>query len=133
MMSVELVRDSPEGDASRVAAQIVTGIGFLGAGAILRTGAGVRGLTTAATIWVNAAIGMAVGGGEYALAIAATAATLLALTALTPLDRHLDARDERRRAARRADRFANGVSSPAERPSGDRSEDGPSPPRPRRP
>ena len=66
-------------DPSRVASAIVTGIGFLGAGAILRTGRNIQGLTTAATIWVNAAIGMAVGTGAYGLGIAATAMTLVVL------------------------------------------------------
>ena len=69
-------------DPSRVAAQIVTGIGFLGAGAIIRDGLSVRGLTTAATLWVVAAIGMACGAGYY---WPATAATLLTLVALWPL------------------------------------------------
>ena len=50
-------------DPTRIAAQIVTGIGFLGAGAIIREGLSVRGLTTAATLWVVAAIGMACGAG----------------------------------------------------------------------
>ena len=81
---------SAGGDATRVAAQIVTGIGFLGAGAIMRTGAGIRGLTTAAMIWVNAAIGVAVGGGEYRLAIIATAVTLIVLLVMTPLERLMD-------------------------------------------
>ena len=52
-------------DPSRVAAQIVTGIGFLGAGAIIRQGGSIRGLTTAAGLWVVAAIGMATGAGYY--------------------------------------------------------------------
>ena len=52
-------------DPTRIAAQIVTGIGFLGAGAIIRQGLSVRGLTTAATLWVVAAIGMAAGTGYY--------------------------------------------------------------------
>ena len=64
MMSRDLVAGLPGADPSRIAAQIVTGIGFLGAGAILRTDSGVHGLTTAATVWVNAALGIAVGGGE---------------------------------------------------------------------
>src|SRR5688500_4214900 len=85
------------GDPSRVAAQIVTGIGFLGAGAIMRTGAGVRGLTTAATIWVNAAIGVAVGGGEYKLALIATGITLLVLVVLNPVERWLDRRGVKNR------------------------------------
>ncbi|HEY6963431.1 MAG TPA: MgtC/SapB family protein [Gaiellaceae bacterium] len=66
-------------DPSRVAAQIVTGIGFLGAGAIIREGLSIRGLTTAATLWVVAAIGMACGAGYYWPAAAATALTLFAL------------------------------------------------------
>jgi len=66
-------------DPSRIAAQIVTGIGFLGAGAIIREGLSVRGLTTAASLWVSAAIGMAAGAGYYEAAVAATALTLFAL------------------------------------------------------
>jgi putative Mg2+ transporter-C (MgtC) family protein len=97
LMSYEVVEAQGLGDPSRIAAQIVSGIGFLGAGAILRTGASVQGLTTAATIWMNAAIGMAAGAGRYQLAIAATITTLLVLTALVPLDRYFDARARRRR------------------------------------
>src|ERR1044071_1722461 len=63
VLSVEV--GAAAGSPDRIAAQIVTGIGFLGAGAILRSGANVQGLTTAATIWVNAAIGMAAGLGAY--------------------------------------------------------------------
>jgi putative Mg2+ transporter-C (MgtC) family protein len=66
-------------DPTRIAAQIVTGIGFLGAGAIIRQGLSVRGLTTAATLWVVAAIGMAVGAGYYAGAVITTAVVLAAL------------------------------------------------------
>ena len=66
-------------DPTRIAAQIVTGIGFLGAGAIIREGLSVRGLTTAATLWVVAAIGMACGAGYYGPAVAATGLTLFAL------------------------------------------------------
>jgi len=57
---------------TRIAAQVVTGIGFLGAGAIIREPKGVHGLTTAATIWLVASIGVACGAGLYALAVAAT-------------------------------------------------------------
>ena len=78
------------GDTTRIAAQIVTGIGFLGAGAIMRTGSGVQGLTTAATVWVNAAVGVAAGGGEYHLAIIATAVTLAALLVLAPVERWIE-------------------------------------------
>jgi putative Mg2+ transporter-C (MgtC) family protein len=66
-------------DPTRVAAQIVTGIGFLGAGAIIRQGLSVRGLTTAATLWVVAAVGLAAGAGYYSAAIMTTALVLLAL------------------------------------------------------
>ena len=65
------------GDPGRVAAQIVSGIGFLGAGAILHHRNSIRGLTSAASLWVTAAIGMAVGTGMYAISI--TTATLVFL------------------------------------------------------
>ena len=66
-------------DPTRVAAQIVTGIGFLGAGAIIRQGISVRGLTTAAGLWVVAAIGMAAGAGYYSAALVATGLVLVGL------------------------------------------------------
>jgi putative Mg2+ transporter-C (MgtC) family protein len=66
-------------DPTRIAAQIVTGIGFLGAGAIIRQGLSVRGLTTAATLWVVAAIGMASAAGYYSAAIVSTAIVLFTL------------------------------------------------------
>jgi putative Mg2+ transporter-C (MgtC) family protein len=69
-------------DPTRIAAQVVTGIGFLGAGAIIRQGLSVRGLTTAATLWVVAAIGMATGAGFYS---AAVITTVLVLFSLYPL------------------------------------------------
>ena len=61
LMSIEFVAACRARDPARIAAQIVTGIGFLGAGAIMRTDSGIHGLTTAATVWVNAALGVAVG------------------------------------------------------------------------
>jgi putative Mg2+ transporter-C (MgtC) family protein len=66
-------------DPSRLAAQIVTGIGFLGGGAIVRYGLTIRGLTTAASIWATASIGVAVGAGRYLLA---TGGTLLVVVTL---------------------------------------------------
>jgi len=66
-------------DPTRIAAQIVTGIGFLGAGAIIRQGLTVRGLTTAATLWVSAAIGIAAGAGYYSGAVLGTVVTIVAL------------------------------------------------------
>jgi putative Mg2+ transporter-C (MgtC) family protein len=91
LMSIELT-DGAKGDPSRIAAQIVTGIGFLGAGAIMRTNGGIQGLTTAATIWVNAAIGVAVGGGEYHIAVIATVITLVVLLLLQPIEKYIDYR-----------------------------------------
>lgn len=69
-------------DPTRVAAQVVTGIGFLGAGVILRQGGTVRGLTTAASLWVTAAIGLAAGLGRLALAAVTAAVAVLVLAAL---------------------------------------------------
>ena len=66
-------------DPTRIAAQIVTGIGFLGAGVIIRQGFSVRGLTTAATLWVVAAVGLAAGAGYYSAAVITTALVLIAL------------------------------------------------------
>jgi putative Mg2+ transporter-C (MgtC) family protein len=78
------------GDPTRIPSQIVTGIGFLGGGAILRGGRGdIRGLTTAATVWVNAAIGMACGAGFYSLAITSTLVTLFVLTMFLRVENHL--------------------------------------------
>ncbi len=74
-------------DPSRIAAQIVTGIGFLGAGVIFRQGLTVRGLTTAASLWVTAALGMAVGAGAYLVAGAGSAVALLTIVALRPVRR----------------------------------------------
>jgi putative Mg2+ transporter-C (MgtC) family protein len=76
-------------DPSRVASYVVSGIGFLGAGAIIRHGINVRGLTTAASLWVVAAIGVAVGAGMYGFAVATTALVLLALWPLAAVKRTL--------------------------------------------
>lgn len=78
---------------TRIAAGIVSGIGFLGAGAIIQDRGGVHGLTSAATIWVVAAIGMACGAEYYAIAAFTTLVTVVVLLVLKalekPLDRHL--------------------------------------------
>jgi putative Mg2+ transporter-C (MgtC) family protein len=76
-------------DPTRIAAQIVTGIGFLGAGAIIRQGLSVRGLTTAASLWVVAAIGMASGAGYYPGALVATIVVLVSLWPLRILAHRL--------------------------------------------
>lgn len=74
-------------DPSRVAAQVVSGIGFLGAGSILLRGEVVRGLTTAASLWSVAGVGLAVGGGMYTAAIGATVIILVILAGIKPLER----------------------------------------------
>jgi putative Mg2+ transporter-C (MgtC) family protein len=84
-------------DPTRIAAQIVTGIGFLGAGAILRSRDGVHGLTTAATVWVNAALGVAAGGGLYHLAVIAGAITLGVLLVLGPIEAAIELKSGARR------------------------------------
>lgn len=76
-------------DPGRIAAQIVSGIGFLGAGSILHARGGVTGLTTAATLWVVAAIGMAVGARAYVAAVFATTLVMLALMLLGRVEDHL--------------------------------------------
>lgn len=73
-------------DPTRVAAQVVTGIGFLGAGAIIQQGANVRGLTTAASLWVTAAIGTAIGLGFFVASAMAVGVTLAALIFLKPVE-----------------------------------------------
>jgi len=84
------------GDPGRIAAQVVTGIGFLGAGAIIQMKGSVRGLTTAAGIWMIAAIGMAVGVGMYTLAIVATALILVVLVLIERWEHHISAGMESR-------------------------------------
>lgn len=79
-----------EVDTARVAAQIVTGIGFLGAGAILHRGYVTKGLTTAAALWVAAAVGMACGSGMFVLAFIMTLLALILLWVLKPFKIHLD-------------------------------------------
>jgi putative Mg2+ transporter-C (MgtC) family protein len=83
-------------DPTRIAAQIVTGIGFLGAGAIIRQGVSVRGLTTAATLWVVAAIGMASGAGYYTAAVITTVVVLVSLWPLRLLAYRVLDRPQRR-------------------------------------
>ena len=81
-LSVRVAASSSVADPGRIAAQIVTGVGFLGAGTIIQSRGSVKGLTTAATLWIVAAIGMAVGFGAL---VEAVGTTLLVLVALLPL------------------------------------------------
>jgi len=92
-------RPGVQADPTRVASQIVVGIGFLGGGAIIKYGASIRGLTTAASLWVTAAVGTAVGLGQLALGSVTAAITLLALVGLRPLRRMI------RRYARDRDEY----------------------------
>ncbi|MFT3768970.1 MAG: MgtC/SapB family protein [Minicystis sp.] len=82
-------------DGSRIAASVVSGIGFLAGGSILRSGATVQGITTAAGLWLVTAIGLAAGGGMYAEAVAVTAFGILALTTLRRFEDKDDARVRR--------------------------------------
>jgi putative Mg2+ transporter-C (MgtC) family protein len=91
-------------DTARVAAQIVTGVGFLGAGALLQAKGHVRGLTTAASIWLVAAIGMAVGTGFYFVAVYTTILTAVLLVLLAPVSRRLERRARQRDELDRIDR-----------------------------
>lgn len=75
------------GDPGRVAAQVITGVGFLGAGAIIQTKGSIRGLTTAAGIWMVAALGLAVGVGLYVIAIISTILILFTLVSLEQYER----------------------------------------------
>ena len=90
ILSISMGHES--GTADRIAAQIVTGIGFLGGGAILRSGNTVHGMTTAATIWVNAAIGVAAGMGQSTLATATAVLTLVVLGILPPIEAYFERR-----------------------------------------
>ncbi len=96
-------------DPTRIAAQIVTGVGFLGAGAILRQGDGVRGLTTAASIWVVASLGMAVGFGYWAIALFTTAVVVVMLTGIRPIERRFFRGRHRRHDDPQPDETTNAV------------------------
>ena len=95
LASFEMVRGAPAADPSRIAAQIVTGIGFLGAGSIIRAGTSVVGVTTAASIWLVAAVGLAVGAGLYFHAVFAT---VLGYTILRLVERILERKKRETRA-----------------------------------
>jgi putative Mg2+ transporter-C (MgtC) family protein len=90
ILSNDLAAEWGIGDHTRIAAQIIPGIGFIGAGSILHAKGSVTGLTTAATIFVVASIGMACGGGQYLLAIFATMLIYLALHVLGLLERRFN-------------------------------------------
>jgi len=83
--SEQFLTSSPEGIA-RIVEGVITGIGFIGGGAILKQGAAVKGTATAASLWATGAIGSAVGLGSYDVAVAIAAFTFLTLKAITPLE-----------------------------------------------
>jgi|SRR5689334_2995367 putative Mg2+ transporter-C (MgtC) family protein len=86
MISQQVAPSGQFSDPGRIASTVVQGIGFIAAGVILTTGRQILGLTTAAGIWVGAALGLIVGAGFYAFAIVATAATLIALVLLRQVE-----------------------------------------------
>lgn len=96
LFTIFSLRMDPGFTQTRIAANIVTGIGFLGAGAIVRDGGRIAGLTTAATIWLSAALGMGIGAGELYFVLTATVLTLLVLLVFP----HFEARIDRIREAR---------------------------------
>ena len=96
MRAFDFLCARPEVDPTRIAAQIVTGVGFLGAGAIMRQGSDVHGLTTAASIWVAASLGMAVGFGYYAIAAFTTFLVIVMLVAIRPVELRFFRRNRRK-------------------------------------
>jgi len=84
------------GEPSRIASSIVSGIGFLGAGVILEEHGRLVGLTTAATIWLTAALGMAIGAGEYILAVGGTVISIIVLILFTKFEEYLNISTETR-------------------------------------
>jgi len=86
-MSLEKYADLTTMDPTRLGAQVISGIGFLGAGTILRDGISVRGLTTAASLWVVACLGLAAGGGFYEAAVIGLVAIILTLTIFEQLEK----------------------------------------------
>jgi putative Mg2+ transporter-C (MgtC) family protein len=91
LMGIVLIAGLGQGDPTRVVTGVATGIGFLGAGSILKRGESVEGVTTAAGIWVVGAIGAACGAGAYGVAAVATAIALVVLYALGKLETKKDA------------------------------------------
>ena len=87
---------APGGDPGRIAAQIVSGIGFLGAGAILKEGATIRGLTTAASLWAVASVGMAAGAGAWVVALTVAVVVVVSLWPLGLLTDRFVGRDQQR-------------------------------------
>ncbi|MBK7410008.1 MAG: MgtC/SapB family protein [Saprospirales bacterium] len=96
LLSLEMT-EGGKGDATRIVGQVVTGIGFLGAGVILHQGISVHGLTTAATIWCSSAVGCLAAAGFLEEALIATGAVLVINAGLRPLDELLEKRNREKR------------------------------------
>lgn len=90
MFIFDIYRTVATVDPSRIASGVITGIGFLGAGAILKEGEWIKGLTTASSLWVVSAIGLAAGCGFYKASIFTTALALIVLVLMRPLERLLN-------------------------------------------
>ena len=88
VLSAKMMQLSPGADPGRLAAGIATGIGFIGAGCIVQTGSGVRGITTAASIWVTSAIGIAAGAGFYLEAVVTALLSIAALQTIRSVETH---------------------------------------------
>src|SRR5688572_4176616 len=91
-ISISLGESSPD----RIASTIITGIGFLGAGVIFKDGLSINGITTATTIWIAAALGMAVGAGEYFIALLGSVVVLIVLSSLEAVERYVVRRHQAR-------------------------------------
>lgn len=89
LLSIWLPQQLGGGDPGRIAAQVVAGMGFLGAGAIIKLGNNIRGLTTAASLWVTAAIGLAIGAGMFIAALTVIILALITLIILYFLEKKL--------------------------------------------
>jgi putative Mg2+ transporter-C (MgtC) family protein len=107
LFTILSLRLAGSGEPARIAANIVSGVGFLGAGVILRESGRVTGLTTAATIWLTAALGMGIGGGEFGLTLAATGVVILVLWAFPWLEQAINTLREERHYEIVTDRSAD--------------------------
>jgi putative Mg2+ transporter-C (MgtC) family protein len=89
LLSIWLPQQVNLGDPGRIAAQVVSGMGFLGAGAIIRLGSNIRGLTTAASLWLTAAVGLTIGAGMFIAALTTVILAIITLILLNRLERKL--------------------------------------------
>lgn len=95
VVSENIFLDGYTADATRIGAQVVSGIGFLGAGCILINGNRIRGLTTAAGLWATASVGLGIGMGYYFVSIVSTLLILMAMAFLSPLSTVLQKKEKR--------------------------------------